>query len=208
MEVGSSEIVHGEIARLTEEGMFTEEEIGTTCCFATQDKVGERPDGERWEVYTVLADSDTFGGAAADRHPARVLPVTAPQRTQHEESPAARLSTLDRFLPVWIGAAMGLGLVLGRLVPGLGSAIGAVAVDGVPSDRHRLVGDDVSGVGEGPLRPARHRHPRPPDAAGLALSGVGRRTGTDVHAGLGFRPTCPHIAPASSSSDSHPASRW
>lgn len=57
--------------------------------------------------------------------------MTAPQRTQHEESPAARLSTLDRFLPVWIGAAMGLGLVLGRLVPGLGSAIGAVAVDGV-----------------------------------------------------------------------------
>ena len=30
-----------------------------------------------------------------------------------------RLSTLDRFLPVWIGAAMGLGLLLGRLVPGL-----------------------------------------------------------------------------------------
>lgn len=64
VEVGSSEIVHGEIARLTEEGMFTEEEIGTTCCFATQDKVWvSAPDGERWEVYTVLADSDTFGAA-------------------------------------------------------------------------------------------------------------------------------------------------
>ena len=42
-----------------------------------------------------------------------------------------RLSTLDRFLPVWIGAAMGLGLLLGRLVPGLGSAISAVQVDGI-----------------------------------------------------------------------------
>jgi len=62
VEVGSSEVVHAEIARLTEQGMFTEEEIGTTCCFATQDKVWVTgPGGERWEVYTVLADAETFG---------------------------------------------------------------------------------------------------------------------------------------------------
>ena len=29
----------------------------------------------------------------------------------------ARHSTLDRLLPVWIGAAMGLGLLLGRFDP-------------------------------------------------------------------------------------------
>ena len=50
---------------------------------------------------------------------------------QDETHVAARLSTLDRFLPVWIGAAMGLGLLLGRLVPGLGNAISAVQVDGI-----------------------------------------------------------------------------
>ena len=42
-----------------------------------------------------------------------------------------RLSTLDRFLPVWIGAAMLGGILLGRLVPGLDSALEAVQVDGI-----------------------------------------------------------------------------
>lgn len=62
VEVGSSNTVHAEIARLTEAGLVTEKEIGTTCYFATQDKVWVTgPGGERWEVYTVLADSETFG---------------------------------------------------------------------------------------------------------------------------------------------------
>ena len=64
VEVESSARVHEEIARLTGEGLFTDEEIGTTCCFATQDKVWVTgPAGEKWEVYTVLADSDTFGSS-------------------------------------------------------------------------------------------------------------------------------------------------
>jgi catechol 2,3-dioxygenase-like lactoylglutathione lyase family enzyme len=62
VEVRDTQTVHGEIARLTDAGLFTAEEIGTTCCFATQDKVWvQAPGGERWEVYTVLADSPTFG---------------------------------------------------------------------------------------------------------------------------------------------------
>ncbi|WP_296377708.1 ACR3 family arsenite efflux transporter [Pseudonocardia sp.] len=51
--------------------------------------------------------------------------------SQGEAGVVAKLSTLDRFLPVWIIAAMVVGLVGGRLIPGLGAALGAVAVDGV-----------------------------------------------------------------------------
>ena len=57
-----------EIARLTDEGLFTDEEMGTTCCFATQDKVWVTgPAGEKWEVYTVLSDSEIFG--VSPQHP-------------------------------------------------------------------------------------------------------------------------------------------
>jgi ACR3 family arsenite transporter len=48
-----------------------------------------------------------------------------------ERDVAHRLSTLDRLLPVWIGLAMVAGLLLGRAVPGLDRALGAVEVDGI-----------------------------------------------------------------------------
>ncbi|MER5671876.1 ACR3 family arsenite efflux transporter [Pseudonocardia alni] len=51
--------------------------------------------------------------------------------TTHRGDVVARLSTLDRFLPVWIVAAMIAGLLLGRLVPGIAPALDALAVDGI-----------------------------------------------------------------------------
>ncbi|MFI7189997.1 ACR3 family arsenite efflux transporter [Nocardia nova] len=53
--------------------------------------------------------------------------------TATAEHPAVvgKLSTLDRFLPVWIIAAMAAGLLLGRLIPGLGDGLSAVQVDGI-----------------------------------------------------------------------------
>jgi ACR3 family arsenite transporter len=42
-----------------------------------------------------------------------------------------KLSTLDRFLPVWIFAAMALGLLLGRVAPDLGATLDRVQLAGV-----------------------------------------------------------------------------
>lgn len=49
-----------------------------------------------------------------------------------DEAPVLRrLSALDRFLPLWILAAMALGLALGAVAPGFGDALEAVKVAGV-----------------------------------------------------------------------------
>lgn len=55
---------------------------------------------------------------------------TRPPSTGHP-SVAKQLSLLDRYLPVWIIAAMALGLLLGRFVPGLPAALDAVAIGSV-----------------------------------------------------------------------------
>ena len=59
--------------------------------------------------------------------------LTAPTHDQdvRRTRVAGRLSRLDRLLPVWILAAMAVGLAAGRVVPGLGRALQAVQVDGV-----------------------------------------------------------------------------
>ncbi|WP_227878376.1 ACR3 family arsenite efflux transporter [Arthrobacter dokdonensis] len=48
-----------------------------------------------------------------------------------EAAVVGKLSTLDRFLPVWIIAAMALGLLLGRFITGLNAALDAVKVGSV-----------------------------------------------------------------------------
>ena len=60
VEVGDSEEVWHTQQRLTDDGVETADGSGT-CCFAKQDKVWvDAPDGA-WEIYAVLADSQTFG---------------------------------------------------------------------------------------------------------------------------------------------------
>jgi catechol 2,3-dioxygenase-like lactoylglutathione lyase family enzyme len=58
VEVGSTEEVVAATRRLAGEGLPTDVEENVDCCYALQDKVWvTAPDGARWEVYTVLADS-------------------------------------------------------------------------------------------------------------------------------------------------------
>ena len=73
IEVADIDTVDSELVRLSAAGFASTEERDTTCCYAKQDKfwVEGAPNGEQWEVYTVLADSMTFDGqkgapAAAD----------------------------------------------------------------------------------------------------------------------------------------------
>nr|WP_017974762.1 ACR3 family arsenite efflux transporter [Actinopolyspora halophila] len=48
--------------------------------------------------------------------------------TPAEKAVAARMSVLDRFLPVWIGVAMIVGLLAGRFAPGLNTALNSLHV--------------------------------------------------------------------------------
>lgn len=61
IEVESTDDVTSATKRLASEGLATAVEEETTCCFAVQDKVWvNAPDGEPWEVYTVLADANVM----------------------------------------------------------------------------------------------------------------------------------------------------
>ena len=68
VEVESTDAVDAEQSRLAEHGLASVDERETTCCYAKQDKfwVQGTPSGERWEIYTVLADSPTFFGDQTD----------------------------------------------------------------------------------------------------------------------------------------------
>jgi catechol 2,3-dioxygenase-like lactoylglutathione lyase family enzyme len=64
VEVDGTGAVDAEQTRLAAAGLDLADERDTTCCYAKQDKfwVQDTPDGESWEVYTVLEDSATFYG--------------------------------------------------------------------------------------------------------------------------------------------------
>lgn len=56
---------------------------------------------------------------------------TASPAPPGEAAVVGKLSTLDRFLPVWIIAAMVLGLLLGRFIPSLNTALDSVKIGAV-----------------------------------------------------------------------------
>ncbi|MGA0709394.1 MAG: ArsI/CadI family heavy metal resistance metalloenzyme [Ilumatobacteraceae bacterium] len=61
VEVESTDAVAQATQRLSNKGLETKLEEETTCCFAVQDKVWVNgPDGEPWEVYTVLSDANVM----------------------------------------------------------------------------------------------------------------------------------------------------
>ena len=74
VEVPDTDTVDAEQRRLAEVGLASVDERDTTCCYARQNKfwVEGAPNGEHWEVYTVLEDSSTFGSGF---DPARESPA-------------------------------------------------------------------------------------------------------------------------------------
>ncbi|WP_371602210.1 VOC family protein [Streptomyces sp. NBC_01220] len=61
VEVDTTEAVHAATARLRDQGLATDVENDTTCCYALQDKVWVHgPGQEPWEVYVVKADADSM----------------------------------------------------------------------------------------------------------------------------------------------------
>jgi catechol 2,3-dioxygenase-like lactoylglutathione lyase family enzyme len=72
IRVDSTDEVRKRKSALDSRGVATEEETRESCCYAVQDKFWlSDPDGNRWEVYTVLEDieqprADTSACCAAD----------------------------------------------------------------------------------------------------------------------------------------------
>ena len=65
VEVATAEQVSDAAQRFALQQMDTLTEEGVDCCYAVQDKVWvTSPEGERWEVYTVLDESGTVGAGA------------------------------------------------------------------------------------------------------------------------------------------------
>ena len=58
IQVATTEDVLAMKSRWEEQGLIPREEMNTTCCYALQDKAWvSDPDGNEWEVFTVLEDN-------------------------------------------------------------------------------------------------------------------------------------------------------
>jgi catechol 2,3-dioxygenase-like lactoylglutathione lyase family enzyme len=68
VEVGSADDVVAARTRLAGKGLPTVTEDEVNCCYAVQDKVWVGgPDGQSWEIYTVVADTPHLALTASAR---------------------------------------------------------------------------------------------------------------------------------------------
>jgi|SRR5882724_6658804 len=69
IQVGSTDDVLAMRRQWSAAGLITRDEMQTNCCYAIQDKTWvQDPDGNQWEVFTVLQDNlpeVVYGGAAS-----------------------------------------------------------------------------------------------------------------------------------------------
>ena len=129
----------------------------SSCCFAVQDKVWvDAPDGEPWEIYTVLADVEMPAGAAAHRRRRATTPCAA--------AVGARVRR-----PLLLSATATS--PAGPLAEALGTGLLVVAVVGLGHRRPAAVARRRRAPAAGEL----HRHRRRPGRAHPRLrAGVGR----------------------------------
>lgn len=77
VEVDKTEAVDAAAQRFDVQGMATDIEQATSCCYAVQDKVWVTgPDAERWEYYTVLADAENLEQASTTNETECCGPLT------------------------------------------------------------------------------------------------------------------------------------
>jgi catechol 2,3-dioxygenase-like lactoylglutathione lyase family enzyme len=88
VEVETPDEVQQATRRLADDGLATNVEASTTCCYAVQDKVWVNdPDGAPWEVYTVLADaSDETGLGCSTENCAPVASEPVPVGAKASDS--------------------------------------------------------------------------------------------------------------------------
>jgi len=90
IEVESTDDVAAAQARLASQGLATAVEDAVSCCYAVQDKVWvDGPDGEPWELYTVLADIEMPAGELRSADPSGAACCATRPDLAGQEAPAA-----------------------------------------------------------------------------------------------------------------------
>src|SRR5699024_10577195 len=69
--------------------------------------------------------------APADRIEDRGAAGMTTETTKTATNAPKRLSTLDKWLPLWIGLAMVAGLLLGRFIPGISDLLSHMEIGGI-----------------------------------------------------------------------------